>query len=171
MTDDDRPLALDLFSGIGGFALASEWAGFRTIGFCEVDDFCRRALERNFPGVPVHGDIRTLDAGIVLGWTGGRPVDLVVGGFPCQPFSVAGRQRAAADDRHLWPEMLRLVDQLRPRYVVGENVAGIVRLAADAVVADLEDLGYACRPLCVPAVAVGAPHERQRVWFLASRES
>jgi len=167
---DDQPLVLDLFSGIGGFALAGHWSGFQTAGFCEIDAYCRRVLHKNFPGVPIHDDIRTLTADIVLEWTGGRPIDVIVGGFPCQPFSVAGKQRAERDGRHLWPEMCRLVDELRPRYVVGENVAGIIRLAADAVCADLEGLGYAVRPVGLPAVAVGAPHIRDRVWFIASRE-
>src|SRR5690242_14537733 len=104
---------LDLFSGIGGFSLAAGWAGFTTVQFCEIDPFCQKVLAKNFPGVPIHDDIRTL-AGESLG-----PIDLITGGFPCQPFSVAGKRRGADDDRHLWPEMARLVGECRPRWVLG----------------------------------------------------
>jgi hypothetical protein len=151
------PLHLDLFSGIGGFSLASGWANYTTIGFCEVDPFCRRVLAKHWPGVPIHGDIRTLTGEIVSGWAGGRPVDLITGGFPCQPVSVAGKRMGKEDDRYLWPEMLRVIAGIRPHRVLGENVAGIVTMGLDAVLSDLESLGYTCRPVVIPAAAVGAP--------------
>ncbi len=164
------PLHLDLFSGIGGFSLASGWANYTTIGFCEVDPFCRRVLAKHWPGVPIHGDIRTLTGEIVSGWAGGRPVDLITGGFPCQPVSVAGKRMGKEDDRYLWPEMLRVIAGIRPHRVLGENVAGIVTMGLDAVLSDLESLGYTCRPVVIPAAAVGAPHRRDRVWILADAE-
>ncbi|OJF18309.1 MAG: hypothetical protein A6D91_12515, partial [Bacillaceae bacterium G1] len=160
--------ALDLFSGIGGFALAAEWAGIKTVAFCEIDPYCQRVLRRHWPEVPIYDDIRTLtkqrliDDGVI-----GDGIDIVVGGFPCQPFSVAGKRRGKADDRNLWPEMARIVSELRPAWVVGENVTGIVRLALDDVLSDLEGLGYACRTFVIPACAVGAPHRRDRVFIVA----
>lgn len=158
----DRASHVDLFSGIGGFALAARWAGYETVLFCEVDPFCRSVLAKNFPGVPVHDDVRTLNAGAVA-----RPIDLLTGGFPCQPFSVAGERRGTDDDRHLWPEMARVVDEVRPRWVLGENVAGFVNMALDDCLADLEGLGYEARAIVVPACAVGAWHRRDRVWIVA----
>lgn len=154
----------DIFSGIGGFALAAQWTGFRTVGLCEIDPWCRGLLAERFPGVPVHADVRGL-----RGEAMGR-VDLLTGGFPCQPWSSAGRQLGTRDDRHLWPEMLRLVRECRPAWVIGENVAGIIQLALDACLADLEAAGYAARAFVVPAVAVNAPHRRDRVWIVAHRD-
>lgn len=153
---------LDLFSGIGGISYGLEsTGGFETVAFCEVDPFCREVLAAHWPGVPIHDDVRSLSASAV-----GR-VDAIVGGFPCQPFSVAGKQKAQADERHLWPEFARLIRELRPRWVVAENVPGIRTLAADEVLADLEAAGYSCWPLVVGADDVGAPHRRKRVWFVA----
>ena len=154
---------LDLFSGIGGFALAAGWAGYNTIGFCEVEDYPRRILSKRFSGVPIHGDIRELDGSDYQG------VSLITGGYPCQPFSAAGKRGGASDDRHLWPEMLRVVKQARPASVLAENVAGHVTLGLDAVLADLEGEGYAARAIVVPACAVNAPHRRDRVWIIAKR--
>ena len=153
---------LDLFSGIGGFALAAGWAGYRTVGFCEVEDYPRRILSKRFSGVPIHGDIRELDGAAYRG------VTLITGGYPCQPFSQAGKRQGAADDRHLWPEMLRVVKQARPASVLAENVAGHITLGLDEVLADLEAEGYACRAVVVPACAVNAPHRRDRVWVVAN---
>jgi DNA (cytosine-5)-methyltransferase 1 len=158
---DTRPLHLDLFSGIGGFALAAQWAGFRTVQFCEIDPFCQKVLAKNFPGVPVHDDIKTLSGESV------GPVDVVTGGFPCQPVSQAGKRRGSADDRYLWPEMARIVSEVRPRWVLGENVAGLISMGLDQCLSDLEDLGYDARAVVVPACAVGAPHRRDRVWIVA----
>src|SRR5215831_16662165 len=157
-----RRTHLDLFSGIGGFALAASWAGYETVLFCEIDRFCQAVLRKNFPGVPIHDDVRTLAAEHVPG-----PVDLLTGGFPCQPVSVAGQRRGDADDRWLWPEMARVVGEVRPRYVLAENVPGLIGMALDGCLADLEGLGYACRAVIVPACAVGAWHRRDRVWIVA----
>lgn len=159
---------LDLFSGIGGFALAARWLDMETIGFCEIDPFCQQVLAKNFPGVPIHDDVKTLDPELVLGWLGGRRLDLVTGGYPCQPFSQAGKQLGHADPRHLWPEIARLLHGLRPRYALFENVVGHVKLGLDDVLDDLEALGYAARPVVLPACAVNAPHERARVWIVCA---
>ena len=152
---------LDLFSGIGGFALAAGWAGYNTIGFCEIEDYPRRVLSKRFSGVPIHGDIRELDGSVYRG------VSLITGGYPCQPFSAAGKRGGASDDRHLWPQMLRVIKQARPVFVVAENVAGHITLGLDEVLADLESEGYAGRAIVVPACAVNAPHRRDRVWIIA----
>ena len=153
---------LDLFSGIGGFSLGLEAAGMTTVGFCERDPYCRKILAKHWPGIPIHEDITELDA---HGYYGS--VDLVCGGFPCQPFSVAGKQRGAEDDRALWPEMLRVIRQVSPRYVIGENVAGIIPMELDNVLSDLESARYTTEAFVVPACAVDAPHRRDRVWVLA----
>jgi len=152
---------LDLFSGIGGFALAAGWAGYNTIGFCEIEYYPRRVLSKRFSGVPIHGDIRELDGSVYRG------VSLITGGYPCQPFSAAGKRGGASDDRHLWPQMLRVIKQARPVFVVAENVAGHITLGLDEVLADLESEGYAGRAIVVPACAVNAPHRRARVWIIA----
>lgn len=152
---------LSLFAGIGGFDLAARWMGWQTVAFCEKEPFCQKVLTKNFPGVPIHDDIHTLK-GDQYG-----PVDLICGGFPCQPWSVAGQQRGSEDDRHLWPEMLRIIHESRPRWVVGENVAGIIKLGLDGVLADLEAEGYACQSFVIPACAVNARHRRDRVWVVA----
>lgn len=154
---------LSLFSGIGGLDLAAEWAGFETVGQCEWADYPTKVLERHWPAVARWRDIRSLTVEDFYAKTGLRTVDVVSGGFPCQPFSVAGRRRSTEDDRFLWPEMLRVCAELKPRWVVGENVAGIVSLALDQVCADLEGLGYEVWPAVFPACAVDAPHRRDRV--------
>lgn len=123
---------LDLFSGIGGFALAAQWAGFETVAFCEIDDFACKVLNKNFPGVLVHRDIRELDGSLYAG------IDLITGGYPCQPFSYCGKRAGENDERHLWPEMFRIIKQARPRFVVSENVTGHITMGLDAVLADLE---------------------------------
>jgi DNA (cytosine-5)-methyltransferase 1 len=153
------------FSGIGGFALAAQWAGIETVAFCEIDDFACKVLNKNFPGVPVHRDIRELNGGLYAG------IDLITGGYPCQPFSEAGKRKGEADDRHLWPEMLRVIEQARPAFVIAENVAGHITLGLDQVLHDLEGEGYTARPLVIPACAVDSPHRRDRVWVVAYSES
>lgn len=154
---------LDLFSGFGGFALAAKWCGLKTIAFSEIDAYASKILARNFPGVPNLGDIRTAN------WALFRArVDLVTGGFPCQPFSVAGKRRGAADDRHLWPAMLRVIGCVRPAWVLAENVPGIIGMVLDEVCADLESIGFWVQPIVVPACAVDAPHRRERVWIVAN---
>ena len=153
---------LDLFSGIGGFSLGLERAGMTTVAFCEFDPFCRSVLAKHWPLVPIHEDIRELDGPTYRG-----SVELVCGGFPCQPFSVAGKRRGASDDRALWPEMRRVICEVQPAWVVGENVPGIIAMELDNVLSDLEGEGYATQALVLPACAVDAPHRRDRVWVVA----
>ena len=151
---------LDLFSGIGGFSLGLErTGGFETVAFCEFADFPLAVLAKHWPDVPIFPDVRELKGTDIEG-----PVDVICGGYPCQPFSTAGQRRGAEDDRHLWPEFSRLVDELRPTWVIGENVAGHISMGLDDVLSDLEGQGYACRTFVIPACAVDAPHRRDRVW-------
>ena len=142
-------------------------AGFKTVGQCEWADYPTKILERHWPDVPRWRDIRTLTGESFLERTGLRTVDVISGGFPCQPFSVAGKQSGKDDDRYLWPEMLRVIRELRPTWVIGENVPGIVNLALDTVLTDLENEGYSAQPFIIPACGVDAPHKRERVAILA----
>lgn len=153
---------LDLFSGIGGFSLGLKRAGMETIGFCEIDPFCRRVLAKHWPDVTVHTDIRGLDGKDYKG-----RADVICGGFPCQPFSQAGKRRGTEDDRHLWPEMLRVISEVRPTWVIGENVIGFVKMELDSVLSDLEREGYQTRAFIIPACGIDAPHKRDRVWIIA----
>jgi len=158
---NEKPTHLDLFSGIGGFALAAGWAGFETVGFCDNEPYAQAVLKKHWPNVPIHGDIKTLDG------TAYRGVTLLTGGFPCQPFSNAGKRRGKDDDRYLWPQMLRVIQEARPDWIVGENVVGIIGLALDQVCSDLEAEGYEVEPIIIPACGVDAPHRRNRVWVVA----
>ena len=158
---------LSLFSGIGGLDLAAEWAGIETVGQCEGADYPTKKLQKHWPDVPKWRDIHELTGDSFHERTGLRTVDIISGGFPCQPFSVAGKRRGAEDDRYLWPEMLRVIAELRPIWVVGENVAGIVNMALDTVLSDLEAQGYAARTFIIPACGVGAPHRRYRAAIVA----
>ena len=158
---------LSLFSGIGGLDLAAEWAGFRTVGQCEWADYPTKVLEKHWPSVPRWRDIRTLTKESFYERTGLRTVDVISGGFPCQPHSLAGKMLAEKDERHLWPEFMRVVRELRPRAVVGENVPGLLSTIHDSVCSDLEGDGYQVWTFCVPAYAVGAHHERYRVAIVA----
>ena len=188
---------LDLFSGIGGAALAVDavWPDSEHT-FCEIDPYCKALLKLRFPTSQIHGDIRTLrldsnpDSD---GCTGGQEeinptkgrvktlndikgrIDILTGGFPCQPFSQAGKRKGTADDRHLWPEMLRVIREFKPRWVVGENVAGLVTwsngLVLRQIFIDLEAEGYEIQAFVIPAVAVNAPHRRDRVWIVANRNN
>jgi len=156
---------LDLFSGIGGFSLGLErTGGFETAAFCEYEPFPRKVLAKHWPDVPCFPDVRKLEGRDIDG-----PIDVICGGYPCQPFSTAGQRRGQKDDRHLWPEFSRLVAELRPAWVIGENVAGHISMGLDDVLSDLERQGYACRTFVIPACATGAPHRRYRVWTIASR--
>lgn len=214
---------LDLFSGIGGFALSARWTGaIRTVAFVEIDPFCQRVLNKNFPGVPIISDIREVTGErireIVADTDIGRPqeqgaeqqtggnrqflqdnaIDILTGGFPCQPFSAAGKRKGKGDDRYLWPEMLRVIAEVGPTWIIGENVAGLINMAqpdsqpemgceadtdieenadCDArgilggIIDDLENLGYEIQPFVIPACAVNAPHRRDRVWIVAHSTS
>ena len=158
---------LDLFSGIGGFSRGFEATNFfETISFVENEPYCQAVLKHHWPEVPVLGDIKNVKAEDLPT----RP-DVICGGFPCQPFSQAGRQQAQDDPRHLWPEMFRLIRECRPTWVVGENVVGLIRLGLDEVLTDLESEGYSTRTFNIPACSVGAPHLRQRLWIVAHSDS
>jgi len=158
---------LDLFSGIGGFSLGLErTGGFETVAFCEIEEYPRRVLAKHWPDVPCYADVRELSFERLETDGLGR-IDCVVGGYPCQPFSQAGKRRGQEDDRHLWPEMYRIVASVRPRWVIAENVAGHISMGLDEVLSDLESEGYTAWPLVIPACAVDAPHRRDRVWIVA----
>ena len=214
---------LDLFSGIGGFALAAQWAGFRTIGFCEIDKYCQKVLVKNFGAVLAdptgsrcsearkhNGRLSSLPARLgecsriysdifALDGTQFAGVDLITGGFPCQPFSVAGKRRGKEDDRYLWPQMLRVITEARPNWIVAENVPGFLSMEqfdvllemeadgsakgecgdlvhrvgrgiADEAVEALESIGYDVQPFTIPACAVDAKHRRKRVWIMGVSE-
>lgn len=183
-----------LFSGIGGFDYAAALLGWINIFDCEIDAFCRKVLEYHFPNSVHYGDITKQ---IFKEWRG--KIDVLSGGFPCQPFSLAGQRKGADDNRYLWPQMLRVIREIRPTWVVGENVAGILTMVQpgaevevggqaslfgedyrkrvlhrqeyviETICRDLEREGYAVQPLLIPACAVGAPHRRDRIWFIAHR--
>ena len=156
---------IDLFSGIGGFAVAAGWAGYSTGVFCESDPYCCKVLKRHWPDVPIIPDIREFDGSK---WRG---ADLLTGGFPCQPFSVCGEQRGEEDDRALWKEMFRVIKEARPDFVLAENVAGLIQLGLDSVLLDLASEGYSCGTIIIPACAVNAPHRRSRCWIMAHATS
>lgn len=162
---------LSLFTGIGGIDLAAEWAGFTTVGQCEFADYPTKILEKHWPDVPRWRDIRDVTAESFREKTGLRTVDIISGGFPCQPFSTAGKRRGKEDDRYLWPEMLRVIKELRPDWVVGENVANFVNMGLDTALSDLENEGYKTRAFIIPACAVGAFHKRERVFIIANLDS
>lgn len=152
-----------LFSGIGGFDLAAERAGFTNVFQVENNPWCLKNLEKNFPCVKRYGDITRFNAKPYAG-----QIDLLTGGFPCQPFSIANRNRKGKrDHRFLWPQMFRIIKEIRPVFVIGENVPGLIRLALDQVLADLESIGYTTEPFVIPACATNAPHQRDRVWIIA----
>ena len=183
-----------LFSGIGGAELAATWAGWQSLFHCEINPFCRKVLEYWYPNSVSYEDITKTD---FSGWRG--RVGVLTAGFPCQPFSVAGQRKGAGDDRYLWPQVVRAVHEIRPAWVVGENVAGILTMVQpgeeaevgsgaslfgegetkrvllrqeyviETICRDLEREGYEVRPFVIPACAVGAPHRRDRVWIVARR--
>ena len=181
-----------LFSGIGGFDLAAEWIGWKNVFHCEINEFCTKILKYHFPNAEHYADITKTD---FTKWRG--KIDVLSGGFPCQPFSVSGKRRGTDDNRYLWPEMLRAIQEIRPTWIVGENVAGILSMVQpgkevemgckdsifgennrervllrqeyiiETICKDIEREGYTVQPIIIPACAVGAPHRRDRVWFIA----
>jgi DNA (cytosine-5)-methyltransferase 1 len=155
-----------LFSGIGGFDLAAEWMGWENIFHCEWNEFGKKVLHHYWPKAISYHDITKTDFTIHRG-----AIDILTGGFPCQPYSTAGKRKGKEDERHLWPEMLRAIKEIQPRWVVGENVYGLVNwsggLVFHEVQADLEAAGYEVFPYVLPAVSVNAPHRRDRIWFVA----
>jgi DNA (cytosine-5)-methyltransferase 1 len=173
---DTKLKVLDLFSGIGGFSLGLERAGFETIAFCEIEPFCQSILRKHWQNVPIAGNIKDLryEEGILYDKDTpiyqGR-IDLICGGFPCQPFSIAGRKKGTADNRDLWPEMFRIITEVKPAWIVCENVAHFMRMAFERTKTDLESQGYGLQPFIIPACSVGAPHRRDRVWIIAHAQS
>ena len=157
---------LDLFSGIGGFSLGLERAGMQTVAFCECEPFCQSVLRRHWPEVPIYDDVKTLTAERLT--ADGITVDLICGGFPCQDISVAGKGAGISGSRSgLWMEYARLIGELKPAFAIIENVPRLRTLGADRVLADLEELRYACEPIVVGAIHAGAPHKRLRAWLVA----
>jgi DNA (cytosine-5)-methyltransferase 1 len=157
---------LDLFSGIGGFSLGLERAGMRTVAFCEIDPFCRRVLAKHWPGVPVYSDVSKLTAEQLR--SDGIDVDVICGGFPCQDISDAGLRAGITGERSgLWGAYSRLIGELRPRYVIVENVAALLGRGLDRVLGDLAAIRYDAEWHCIPAGNLGAPHERDRLWIVA----
>ena len=162
---------LDLFSGIGGFSLGLERAGFETVAFCEIDKYCRLVLQKHWKDIKIYNDVREITRqqyeqdGLEL-------PEIITGGFPCQPFSVAGRQKGSRDNRYLWPEMFRIIKEFKPRWIIAENVRGIINIqdgvVFEGVHADLESQGYETQTFNIPAAGVGAPHRRERVWIVAN---
>ena len=165
---------LDLFSGIGGFSLGLESTGhFRTVAFCEIDKFCKLILDKHWKGTKVYDDIKTITKK-QFEEDGTEFPDIITGGFPCQPFSVAGKQQGTSDSRHLWPEMFRVIKDFAPRWVIGENVKGLTNIqdgvVFETVCSDLEGEGYEVRTFNIPAAGVQAPHRRERLWIIANRK-
>ena len=157
---------LGLFEGIGGFSLAARWMGWETLAWCEWNEFGQKVLKHHFPKAEGFGDITKTDFTKYA-----NTIDILTGGFPCQPYSVAGKRLGKEDERHLWPEMLRAIREVQPTYVVGENVSGLISwdggLVFHEVQTDLENEGYEIFPVVLPACAINAPHRRDRVWFIA----
>jgi DNA (cytosine-5)-methyltransferase 1 len=160
---------LDICSGIGGFSLGLEaTGGFDTVAFCEFDDFCCKVLNKHWPNVPIYKDLKEIgnDPERII-----QEFDLICGGIPCQPFSLAGKQKGKEDDRHLWPYMYAIVKSKKPTWVIVENVGGFVNVALDDVCLDLETQGYATQSFIIPACSVEAPHKRDRIWILGKYTS
>ena len=162
---------LDLFSGIGGFSYAAEKlvGGYETVAFCEQDEFCQQVLRKHWKDVPIYDDVRTIDA------TRLGTIDIVAGGFPCQAVSQAGLQKATEDDRWLWDEMLRIIQDCKPKWGIGENVVGLININQgilfEQVQTDLEKEGYSVQSVVIPAASKNAPHRRDRVWIIAHKSS
>ena len=165
---------LDLFSGIGGFSYGLEKLGFKTVAFCEIDKFCKLLLQKHWKGTKIYDDVKEITKQR-LEADGIELPEIITGGFPCQPFSVAGKQRGTDDNRHLWPQMFRIIQELTPRWIIGENVRGLVNIqdgmVFETVCTDLEGEGYEVRAFNIPAAGVGAPHRRERIWIIANAKS
>ncbi len=159
-----------LFSGIGGFDLAAQWMGWENVFQVEKDNFCTKVLEKNFPLTKRYGKIEEFDGRQYMG-----AVDIISGGFPCQPYATVGKRKGTQDSRHLWPEMLRVISTIQPAFVVGENVLGIVDwsggMVFESIQTDLENIGYEVTSIILPASGRGAPHRRYRTWFVAHSSS
>jgi DNA (cytosine-5)-methyltransferase 1 len=164
---------LDLFSGIGGFSLGLEKAGFTTKAFCEMDSFCKLVLNKHWKDIPIYDNIKTLNGTQIEKDIGA--IDIITGGFPCQPYSVAGKQKGTNDDRYLWPEMFRVIREVQPTFVIAENVKGLVNIqdgmVFETVCSDLESEGFEVQTFIIPAAGIGAPHKRERVWIVAYSDS
>ena len=162
---------LDLFSGIGGFSYGLEKTGFQTVAFCEMDKYCKLVLQKHWKGIRIYNDVKEITKE-KLEADGVELPEIITGGFPCQPFSIAGKQKGTNDDRHLWPEMFRIIKELKPRWIIGENVRGIVNIqdgmVFETVCTDLESEGYEVQAFNIPAAGVGAPHRRERIWIVAN---
>ena len=158
---------LSLFSGIGGIDLAAQWAGIETVAFCEIEPYCQKVLKKHWPGVKIYNDIRSI-SGEKLQSDGIRTVDIVAGGFPCQPFSIAGKQHGVNDERYLWPEMLRIIDEIRPAWVIGENVENAVRIVLDDILDSLEGIGYKAQAFVISAYCTGAYFDGKRTFIVAT---
>ena len=159
-----------LFSGIGGFDLAAQWCGWNNMFHCDINEFSRKICSHYWPQAKSYDNIKTTD---FTPWRG--KIDVLSGGFPCQPFSHAGKRLGKEDERHLWPEMFRAIREIKPRYIVGENVRGLLSwsdgLVLEEVYADLESEGYEVTTFLLPAVGINAPHKRDRVWVVAKDTS
>lgn len=155
-----------LFSGIGGFDLAAQWMGWENVFHCEWNEFGQKILKHHFPKSISYDDITKTDFTIHRG-----TIDILTGGFPCQPYSTSGKRLGKEDDRHLWPEMLRAIREIQPSYIVGENVRGLTNwnggMVFDEVQAEMEAEGYEVLPFLLPACSKNAPHRRDRIWFIA----
>jgi DNA (cytosine-5)-methyltransferase 1 len=156
-----------LFSGIGGFDLAAEWMGWENVFHCEWNPFGQRVLKHYWPNAESFEDITKTDFTKYHG-----TIDIISGGFPCQPYSIGGKRLGNEDERHLWPHMLRAIEEIAPRFVVGENVRGLTNwnggMVFDEVCSNLENIGYSVTPYLIPACATNAPHKRERIWFIAA---
>ncbi len=155
---------ISLFSGIGGIDLAAEWAGFETVLFVEIDKYCQKVLRKHWPDVPIIGDIKDVKGT-------DYSATLVTGGFPCQPVSTAGQRKGEEDNRWLWPEMLRVISEVRPAWVVAENVAGLLTMGISNLLSEVESRGYGVQTYVIPACALNAPHRRDRIFIVAHTKS
>ena len=161
---------LDLCSGIGGWALAFRELGIKTIAFCEIEKYPQQVLQKNFPDIPIFNDLKELTYEQVQERSGVRNIDILTCSYPCQPFSVAGKQKGEEDPRHLWPDTFRIIQECKPTWFVGENVGGHIKLGLDTVLEDLASIGYDTRTFVISASSIGAWHQRKRIWIVGYSE-